>query len=236
MKLHITTPQKLLLVKSLIYNRPIYSAIVNSTESPAPALLYGIVSRVADMQHGVIGTQTIEREVTNTVHHEASGNTEDGHNGEAWDETVTSTVEETVDVEGYYLDIPVVANISTASAETQTLTFKWIKDGAQIGATEEHNFVTETSPAGAVIDGEGTYPETAIKSTYRAHEIGKYTVWIGNKIEGKNKVRYVYTGTITIPGAEEVTIDESGIVQYGYVGEVHFTAGILNEVEQANLT
>ena len=214
--------------ESLIYSRPIYSGVVNSTESPAPALLYGILSGVADMEYGKIGEETIPG-----AHHEASGDENDGHNGEAWDEPDTIQ-----DVMGYYLDIPVVANISTATQENQTLTFKWIKDGAQITSTEEANYVTEVQPAGPILDedGVGNYPETAVKSIYRAHDIGKYTVWIGNKIEGKNKVRYVYTGTIEIPGAEEVTIDESGIVQYGYVGEVHFTAGILNEVEKPDLT
>ena len=217
--------------ESLIYNRPIYSAVVNSTDSPAPALLYGIISHVADMEYGKIGEESVT--TTTVVHHEASGDTEDGHNGEAWDENVENTTTE--DVMGYFLDIPVVANISVASALEQTLTFKWIKDGAQITAVEERDFVTETKPAGAVIDGEGNYPETAVKSVYKAHDIGKYTVWIGNKIEGKNKIRYVYTGTVTIPGAEDVIISNDGIVAHGYVGETHLSAGIVNTVEKPDL-
>ena len=207
--------------ESLIYSRPIYSAVVNSTEAPAPALLYGILSHVADMEYGKIGEETIPG-----AHHEASGDENDGHNGEAWDEPDTVR-----DIMGYYLDIPVVANISTASAEEQTLIFRWIKNNREITSTEARDYVTEDKPAGAMIDGEGNYPETAVKSTYRAHEIGEYTVQIGNRIEGKNKVRYVYTGIITIPAPEEVIADNSGIVSKGYVPEVTLRAGITNTVD-----
>ena len=90
--------------EDLIYTRPMYSGIVNSTQSPAPALLLGIVSHVADMTYGKIGVETIPG-----VHHEASGDENDGHNGEAWDEEPT-----TRDIMGYYLDISVIANISAA--------------------------------------------------------------------------------------------------------------------------
>jgi hypothetical protein len=114
--------------------------------------------------------------------------------------------------------------------------FQGYKNGALIGATEESNYVTN-EPAG------GEYPETAVKSTYRAHATGDYTVWIGNKIEGQNSTRYVYTGTVSIPGPEEVVIDNSGIVAQGFVGEIHseglpngwLTAGISNTVEHEEL-
>lgn len=177
--------------ESVLYSRPIYSSVINSTESPAAILLQGIESGIYDM-------------------------TED--NG-VWN-----------------LDLPVIATVSTAVGRdpqtgdplAQELTFKWYRDDAALPASEYAERVTNAAAG-------GEYDENAIKSTFHANRVGRYTVWVGNKIADKKNIRYVYTGTATIPSPEDVVIDNSGIIEKGYVGSTTLTAGISNTVNHQNL-
>lgn len=184
--------------EDILYTRPVYSAVINSTESPAAILLKGIETGVYDM------TKTQEmREVD-----------EDDGNGNI------NTVTKLVDV--WSLEIPVVATTSSAVPEgtVQTLTFNWYHNSAAITSASTCE-VNETAAPNEYEDPK------AKQSTLTAHEIGTYTVWIGNKIQGKNNVRYIYTGVVSIPGPKDVIIDSTNIIPKGFVG-VKLTAGVNN--------
>jgi len=170
--------------EDILYTRPVYSSVINSTESPAAILLKGIESGIMDMNKSY------------RTHMEVDPSTGDEHSV----------------VEDYWsLPIDVVATTSNAVAEgvTQTLTFKWYHNSAEVIDLSK---IEETA-------AEASYEDPkARKSTLTADEIGTYTVWIGNKISDKKNVRYIYTGTVTIPGPEDVIIDSTNIAPKGYVG------------------
>ena len=203
--------------EELLYNRPIYSSVINSTESPAPILLKGIDSGVYDMTERDVQEQT-------------------GTDPESGDPVYTTK-------KVWNLDIPVVATVSTAVGKdkegnplSQTLYFKWYRNNAILPESEKPKYVTTTEPGAAGNDDEGNpYDSNAVKSTFHADSVGRYTVWIGNQIADKKNVRYIYTGTVTIPEPEDVLIDNSGIVEKGYVGSTILTAGIANTVSAQNL-
>lgn len=203
--------------EELLYNRPIYSSVINSTESPAPILLKGIDSGVYDMVEENVQVQT------------------------GTDQESGEPIYETQKV--WNLDIPVVATVSTAVGKdnegnplSQTLYFKWYRDNAILPESEKPQRVTTTEPGAAGNDDEGNpYDSNAVKSTFHANRVGRYTVWVGNQIADKKNVRYIYTGTVTIPEPEDVLIDNSGIVEKGYVGSTILTAGIANTVSAQNL-
>ncbi len=192
--------------EDILYTRPIYSSVINSTQSPAPILIRGIETDVYDL---------IETEVQ-----VPTGET-DPESDEPLYETETRLL----------LPIPVEATISTAVGKNpqtglpleQQLIFKWIKDGGQVTSAAEiaEHIRTESIP--------GSEDPNAIRSTYTADEVGTYTVWIGNKIEGKKNVRYIYTGVVSIPKPEPVSIKNNGIIERHYVGhpEADLVAGIV---------
>lgn len=175
--------------EDILYTRPVYSSVINSTDSPAAILLKGIETGVYDM------TKTQEMQEVD----------EDDGNGNI------NTVTRLVDV--WTLNIPVVATTSSAVAEgtVQTLTFKWYHNSALVTSRSSATVEETAAPA--------EYEDAKAKqSTLSAHEIGTYTVWIGNQIQGKNNVRYIYTGTVTIPGPKDVIIDSTYIAPKGYLG------------------
>lgn len=196
--------------EDLLYNRAIYSSVINSIESPAAILLKGIETGIYDM------TKTIEEYNTGDI-----DENEDPIMGER---------------EVWNLDIPVVATVSSAIGTnpntgeplTQTLTFQWYRNDLQLPASEIPARVTTDNAPAEYED------EKAKQSVFHANKVGRYTVYIGNQIEGKNNVRYIYTGTVTIPGPEAVIMDRSGISDKGYVGKVVLTAGVANTVSQLN--
>ena len=154
-----------------------------------------------------------------TEHHDAIGEPGDDDYQPAEDVVVR---------EKYY-DITVIANVSSVSSENQTLIFQWYKGASLISGSEADQYIT-TEPAGE------PYPETAVKSTYRAHTTGTYTVMIGNKLDSKKSARFVGTGIVTIPKPEDVIADNDGLVPKGYVGEVTLHANISNEISYRNLS
>ena len=182
--------------EDILYTRPVYSSVINSTDSPAAILLQGIETGVQDM------TKSIEEYDTGEV---------DGNDDPIMAER-----------EVWNLDIPVIATTSTAvkPGTTQELTFKWYRNSAQVTDTSKH---TEEAAG-------GEYDERAVKSTFHADSIGTYTVWIGNKISDKKNVRYIYTGTVTIPGPKDVAMDSSHIAPKGYTDTeaAILIAGIVN--------
>ena len=203
--------------EELLYNRPIYSSVINSTESPAPILLEGINNGVQDMKEKDIQTQI-------------------GTDPETGD-----PIYETKKV--WNLDISVVATVSTAVGKdsqgnplNQTLYFKWYRNNAILPESEKPKYVTTTEPGAAGNDAnDNPYDSNAVRSTFHADSVGRYTVWIGNQIADKKNIRYIYTGTVTIPEPEDVLIDNHGISEKGYVGSTILTAGISNTVSAQNL-
>lgn len=192
--------------EDILYTRPIYSSVINSTQSPAPILLNGIETRVDDLVPTEVEIQTGT----------------DPETGDPITETATVLL----------LPIPVDATISTAVGKdtqgnplAQQLIFKWIKDGAQVtSAAEIEAHITE----GPVPGSEDT---NAVRSTYTADGIGTYTVWIGNKIEGKKNIRYIYTGVLTIPGPNAVAINNNEIIERAYLG-LDLKAGIIGTKDE----
>lgn len=204
--------------EELLYNRPIYSSVINSTESPAPILLKGITTNDENNPNVKCDMDKIIEQVQDGV----------DENGEPIYKSE----------EKWNLDIPVVATVSTAVGKdssgnplSQTLSFKWYRDNKVLPASEEAARITTTQPGEA---GE-EYDENAVKSTFHVDRVGTYTVWIGNKIADKKNVRYIYTGILTVPGPEDVVIDNSGIIEKGYVGSTRLEAGIANTVDKPNL-
>lgn len=176
-----------------LYSRPIYSTVINSVESPAAILIQGINTGDANL---VPTTKQVP--------------VEGGEEGET----------ETVEV----LELPItVAATTSASGAAQTLSFLWQYNGSQVPASQ----VTEDQTAGVALtesDREAmnvaASDENAKKSTFVATRTGTYTVLIGNKMADKNAIRYINTGTITVPTALAIELVESGMVNRGYVGTV----------------
>ena len=196
--------------EDILYSRPVYSSVINSTESPAAILLQGIETGVYDM------TPVYEsHEVPNP-----------DYNSEDPESQATITVQDS-EPSGWLLDIPVVATTSKAVREgtVQTLTFKWYHNSALV--TENAKWTDSDAPA-------SYEDESAKQSVFHADEIGTYTVWIGNKISDKKNVRYIYTGTVTIPGPKDVKMDGSQLVLKGYTSQDNPTrliAGVQNAAE-----
>ena len=198
--------------EEILYSRPIYSAVINSVESPAAILIQGIETEEKDMQL-IQPMKTVE--------------VEDPENPGTMIEQEVPDPE----AEPYWnLDIPVIATVSRAiqAGQTQTLSFEWRYDGKAVPDKSQQ------TDASAVLDPPD--PDAMI-STFHARQVGKYTVLIGNKISDKNNTRYIYTGTVTIPGPKDIAIDtEHDLIAHSYVdANTILNIGIANPEDASTL-
>ena len=195
--------------EDLIYSRPVYSGVVNSIESYSPIILQGLVDGKQDL-------------VKSVVHHEAVA--EQGTPGE--DGYVAG--KDAYDEEVYGLDLVVKAAAANRDGITQELQFEWQQQIENMSGFGEVARPTNRIVDAALTGDDARGYNVAGSSTFTVSKVGRYTVYIGNKINDSNKIRYVYTGIVEVPRPTKAQLDESGMAEKGYT-DIVWTNQYTNE-------
>lgn len=178
--------------EDLIYSRPVYSGVVDSFESYAPIILQGLVDGKQDLEyHPATEAQGTEGE------------------------------DDYVPAQAAYYSLPL--NVKAASPNktgiTQSLCFVWQwQVGSMSGLAEVPNSTVTEQVVDADLESD-TYA-VAKQSTFTVNQVGRYTVYIGNKIDDQEKIRYVYTGVVEVPKPTMPDLNNTSMPSKGYTSTI----------------